>query len=251
MESRTSEKSQVTVKVASSNAFDQQDGGLGALEYNGGELPAEYLFARLSFTNKEAEQFSLYKKGKRFRDEDRRNTDFYFHLADIYNKTNSSFNQYIADDGPDFDGVDEGLEKIVREFQHKAEFLQVVKQVNKNRTKEVTDAKGVYSVFVRETENYGNLPLPLLLKIRNGIFFVPSLYTITEGIASALHHSLKELNQISGQQLTRAILQRNNMPDIVHALLLRGFQARPEFTSLVSSKNEVGEKTATVICELI
>ena len=44
----------MTLKIASSNAFDQQDDKHEALQYNGQNLPEEYLKAKLSQTKDEA-----------------------------------------------------------------------------------------------------------------------------------------------------------------------------------------------------
>lgn len=78
-----------------------------------------------------------------------------------------------------------GLEQIMSEFKEKTKFMSVIKQ-SKKCTKLEGDLQEMYSVFVEATENYGNIPLPLLLKIKKGILFVPSMYTITEGLANAM-----------------------------------------------------------------
>ena len=187
-----------SVKVAQSELYDQQDDKYEALEYNGEDLPIEYLMAKLSYTRKEAELLRAERLAGKNREEDRRNTGFHFNKADIYNSTQGSFNQMLASEHPDHEH-DEGLEHIVDDFQKKTAFLQVVKSNNRNQTREVTGSQEVHHSFVQSALNYGNLPLPLLLKIKRGIFYIPSLYTVTEGLSTAIRDSLKNLPNLNEQ----------------------------------------------------
>jgi hypothetical protein len=93
------------------------------------------------------------------------------------------------------------------------EFWKGIKQKNKNDTKTCPEAKGVHQAFAQSAENYGNLSLPLLLKVKKGILYIPSLYRVSEGLAIAMRENLRNLEILNNQVITKAILQNNNMPD--------------------------------------
>ena len=135
----------------------------------------------------------------------------------------------------------DGLDRILSEFQLKMEFLKGIKQKNKNDTKLGSEAKGVHQAFALTAENYGNLSLPLLLKVKKGILYIPSLYRVSEGLAIAMRDNLRNLEVLNGQHISKAILQNNNMSDPLFANMLIGLRTRPEFVSLISSRNEIGE----------
>ena len=82
----------MSLRIAKKNEFDQQDDRYEALQYNGDDIPKEYLVAKLAFTKDHEELYRSYKKGHEVKDEDRRNTGFHFNKADIYNETSNSFN---------------------------------------------------------------------------------------------------------------------------------------------------------------
>ena len=84
--------SEMSLRIAELNKFDQQDDNGEALQYNGDDIPKEYLAAKLAFTRDHEDQYRSYKKGHEIKDEDRRNTGFHFNKADIYNETSNSFN---------------------------------------------------------------------------------------------------------------------------------------------------------------
>lgn len=100
----------------------------------------------------------------------------------------------------------DGLDRILSEFQLKMEFLKGIKQKNKNDTKLGSEAKGVHQAFALAAENYGNLSLPLLLKVKKGILYIPSLYRVSEGLAIAMRDNLRNLEVLNGQHISKAIL---------------------------------------------
>lgn len=107
------------------------------------------------------------------------------------------------------------------------------------------------SVFVDSAANYGNVPLPLMLKIERSIFYIPSMYVVPEGVANAICEFLKNLGGHGDKQVHRAILMKNSMKDQTHALILRGLLACPEFFSLTTCFNQIGIKSAHYICKLL
>lgn len=82
--------------------------------------------------------------------------------------------------------------------------MQAVKLSKKVKTKQEPELREMLGLCVEEAENYGNLPMPLLLKIRRGILFVPVLYTITEGVARGMKQSIKIMSE--DMKVFRAIL---------------------------------------------
>lgn len=66
-----------------------------------------------------------------------------------------------------------------------------------------------------------------------------------------MKESLRDLDTLNNCQLTKAILQRNNMLDPLFGLILQGLRTRPEFCSLISETNEIGEQATVQICNLI
>ena len=87
---------------------------------------------------------------------------------------------------------------------------------------------------MKNTLNYGHIPLPVLLKIKKGVLFIPGSYTITEGLGVAISESMKNIEHIRKYPIRRAIFDRNNMSDKVFALVLRGLKTRPELESICS-----------------
>ena len=79
----------------------------------------------------------------------------------------------------------------------------MIKQGNRNSGKDLTDAKGVFQGLIACTKD--NIPLPTLLKVKKGIFYIPSLYTINEGLARAINQSLRHLDKLYDKQLYKAI----------------------------------------------
>ena len=108
-----------------------------------------------------------------------------------------------------------------------------------------------YQVFVKDSLDHGHLPLPILLKIKKGIFYIPGSYTITEGLAYALKDSLKNIECINRLQLSKAIFDQNNMNDLTFSYVLAGLKTRKEFISLRSVSNEIGELAAEEICSMM
>jgi hypothetical protein len=75
----------------------------------------------------------------------------------------------------------------------------------------------------------GHLPLPILLRIKKGILYIPSSYTVTEGLSIAMRESMTNLEFININYLNRAIFDKNNMTDKVFANCLEGLRKRKEF----------------------
>ena len=108
----------------------------------------------------------------------------------------------------------------------------------------------MYGTFVESTENYGNLPLPLMLKIKNGVLFLPFLYPVTDGLGSAMKKSLSQLHTLNSQ-LYKVIMNNNLMTDKAMSQLLQGCLKRPELISLTSIMNEIGHEAAHHICRML
>lgn len=218
--------------------------------YNDQEIPIDYIEARLAFTNAPVLDYKARREARRDKEEDRRNTQFHFMKADMYNESECSFNQMLkSEDIPN--EYEHGLQQMVGDFKKKSEYLLGIKQKNKNQTKEETETFEVHQQFANSTENYGNIPLPLLLKIKKGILYIPSLYRITLGLAIAIKENFKNLSNVHNLQLHKAILQKNNMQDPTFAQVLEGFRTRDEFISLTSECNEIGDLATEQICHMI
>ena len=89
--------------------------------------------------------------------------------------------------------VTQGLDFILEDFRRKKEFLIEVKQNNKNVGRESVKPRGVHSSVIKQSINQGNIPLPVLLKIRNGVLYLPSLYTMNEGLTLGLKDAMPDL----------------------------------------------------------
>ena len=103
------------------------------------------------------------------------------------------------------------------------------------------------------------MPLPVLLKIKKGILYIPSSYTITEGLAVAIKASMQKLkclptSQASGAisySVQQAIFDANDMSDKVFSLVLRGLKRRPELRAVSSFHNEIGHQSSKQLCNLL
>ena len=80
------------MKVAQSDNYDQQDDTYDAFQYNGSDLPKEFLLAKLAFTDEHEENYRRNREDHKRKDDDRRNTGFNFNKADMYHDTMHSFN---------------------------------------------------------------------------------------------------------------------------------------------------------------
>ena len=110
----------------------------------------------------------------------------------------------------------------------------------------------VHRKMVQSSENNGNLPLPILLRIKRGIFYIPSLYRMTWGVASGLRDAFPDIDGLyENLQLHKTILKRNNMSDKFLSCILIGLRSRPEFFSFSSQLNQIGPESATQICNLL
>ena len=144
-----------------------------------------------------------------------------------------------------------GLDAILEDFRRKKEFLIEVKQNNKNIGRDTVEPRGVHSSVIKQAIDEGNIPLPVLLKIRNGVLYLPSLYTMTEGLTKGLRDAMPNLQSLYKLELFKVIFQRNQMSDKLMAQLLLGIRSRPEFESFTSQLNEIGMESATQLCNLI
>lgn len=90
-----------------------------------------------------------------------------------------------------------------------------------------------------------------MLRIKKGILYVPSSYSITEGVAVGIRDTLKHLEFIGRDSLTKAIFDKNNMNDKVFSYVLNGLRQRSELMAVHSVNNEIGELAAHEICEMM
>jgi hypothetical protein len=104
---------------------------------------------------------------------------------------------------------------------------------------------------VKGALDHGHLPLPVLLKIKKGILYIPGSYTISEGLAYAMKDSLKSIECINRFELSKAIFDQNNMNDRTFSYVIAGLKTRKEFMSLRSVCNDIGELTAEQICSMM
>lgn len=94
-------------------------------------------------------------------------------------------------------------------FKSKAAFLKAVQRAGHRDA----DPADPHSVFVENTHNYGNIPLPLLLKLKQGTLYVPKFYAITEGVAKGMSECLKKLGPSGSTGLHRVVLEKNSLTD--------------------------------------
>ena len=138
------------------------------------------------------------------------------------------------------------------EFIYKTQFLQAVKDNNKVCNKQRDIGPETYQRFVKTCLDNGNLPLPILLKIKKGILYIPSSYSITEGLALAMRDAMRHLQHIGRPSLKKAIFDNTNMNDKIFSCVLSGMRTRPEFTSINSiGSNRIGEQTAKELCSML
>ena len=97
-----------------------------------------------------------------------------------------------------------------------------IKQNNKNLNYPVALAGKVQHSLIKKSEMNGNLPLPILLKIKKGIFYIPSLYTITDGVSAGLREAFPNLDQFNNKKIYKVILKKNNMTDLRLSNILKG-----------------------------
>ena len=111
--------------------------------------------------------------------------------------------------------------------------------------------RDVHGSVVKSSIEYVNVPLPVLLKIKKGVLYLPSLYTMTEGLCIGLRESMVNLHSLYGLELYKAIFHRNRMPDRMLGQLILGLKSRPEFFSFTSNLNEISNESATHLSNLI
>jgi len=139
------------------------------------------------------------------------------------------------------DEIESGLDNLADEFIYKSNFLQAIKDNNKvcNRQREI--GSETYQKFVKTCLDNGNLPLPILLKIKKGILYIPSSYSITKGLSIAMRDAMKYLEHIGRPLLSKAIFDNTNMNDHIFSNVLSGLRTRSEFMSLNSVNNIIGD----------
>ena len=62
-----------------------------------------------------------------------------------------------------------------------------------------------HQTFVQNTTKFMDVPLPVLLKIKNSTLILPSVYSITEGVSVAIGESLRRLDSLNEPKLCKAI----------------------------------------------
>ena len=155
--------------------------------------------------------------------------------------------------------LDDGLDLMLDEFIFKTQFLQGVKDNDKVCSKQRSQASEAHQQFVKNSLDYGHVPLPILLKIKKGVLYIPSSYTITEGLAVAIKDSMQNLeclptSKTSGtmrHSVQQAIFDANDMNDKVFSLVLRGLKTRPELRAVSSFHNEIGHQSSKQLCNLL
>lgn len=93
------------------------------------------------------------------------------------------------------------------------------------------------------------MPIPALLKIKNGILYIPGNYTITQGVSHAFAEALGKDDE--DLQIFKASFKDNNMSDKIHANMVKGLMQRKEFHSLKTWNNEVGKLFASAVAQMI
>lgn len=245
-------------------AFEKEADRKEALEFNGMELPEDYLLARLALTEAPREFYIKSKKDRKIKDAMRRNTQCQFFQDNPFNPTEGSSQHQLGSEPKRLEDLDNGLDLMLEEFRFKTQFLQGVKDNDKVCNKQRSQASETHQKFVKNSLDYGHVPLPVLLKIKKGMMYIPSSYTVTEGLAVALKDSLKNLEWLpisqrgcdeAGGTMTHSVQQAvfdgNNMNDKVFALVLRGLKTRPELRAVSSFHNELGHQSSKQLSHLL
>lgn len=129
--------------------------------------------------------------------------------------------------------------------------MQGVKDTNKVSAR-LRDARSEgHQQFVYRTLKHGDVPVPLFLKVRNGILYVAGSHGINEGLATAMRDELENLEAEYKYEFNRLVLDRNFLSDHVFSLMLAGLKRRPEFRCLVSVSNELGVESCEEMAELM
>ena len=238
-------------------AFAKEADRKEALEFNGMELPEDYLLARLALTEAPREFYIKSKKDRKIKDAMRRNTQCQFFQDNPFNHTEGDSQHPLESEPKRLVDLDDGLDLMLEDFRFKTQFLQGVKDNDKVCNKQRGQASETHQKFVKSSLDYGHVPLPVLLKIKKGILYIPSSYTITEGLAVAIKDSLKNLEWLpissrgcddAGGTMThsvqQAVFDNNNMNDKVFSLVLRGLKTRPELRAVSSFHNEMGHQSS-------
>jgi hypothetical protein len=112
-------------------AFAKEADRKEALEFNGKELPKDYLLARLALTEAPREFYIKSKKDRKIKDAMRRNTQFQFFKDNPYNQTEGSSHQQFESEPKPPQDLDDGLDLMLEDFRFKTQFLQGVKDNDK------------------------------------------------------------------------------------------------------------------------
>lgn len=231
--------------------FKRENDRLEALQFNGSDLPADFLMAKLA-QRKETRQHYIEKKQKNNTEELHRlnsgtffNQDFIFdeevEEEGIHDRNAREFGVQLPEH------MEDGLEAVVDEFIDKAKFLQGVKDSDKVSLKQRTPIGELYQQFSKKSLDYGHLPMPILLMIKRGTLCIPPSFMINEGLATAMRDSLKNLEQFNINGVSKAIFDRNAMTDQIFSKVLQGLWPRRELTALTSVCNEIGDTSAWMI----
>ena len=110
----------------------------------------------------------------------------------------------------------------------------------------------LFQEFTSAAIESGNLPIPLLSMIHNGILNIPHSLIINEGLASAISTSMKNLEAFGVKGgLKKAIFDKNSMNDSNFGKILSGLLCRKELNSLTSICNEIGIESANLISQML
>ena len=81
-----------------------------------------------------------------------------------------------------------------------------------------------HHTFVNSTTKFMDVPLPILLKIKNSSLVLPSVYSITDGVSVAIAESMRKLDGLNETKLIKAVFQQNGMTDFVFSNVLKGIR---------------------------
>ena len=83
------------------------------------------------------------------------------------------------------------LRQMMKSFMEKARAIQEAKESQRTHTKHREELSEAYQVFVHNSHIFGELPIPIIFRIKQGTLHVPCTNTIQEGVAQAMLFSLQ------------------------------------------------------------
>ena len=140
---------------------------------------------------------------------------------------------------------------MLNDFVAKTNFFTAVKENNKLNSRRRDPESETYQQFIKNSLGFGDLPLPVLLRIKKGILYIPQGYKVTEGLSVAIKNSLERLESIGRFTLTSAIFDHSSMSDLSFSNVLKGLSKRREFSSLTSVNNEIGLEASQEISAML